>query len=170
MKPYAGVLKKQLERPVRPRRIGAAAPDLLRILDRIGQAVTTRYSPGNQPRQHSPEIPRSARTPLVRINRRLRINGRECRYDLAAKRNPDILKVDIVTFPAPLAELEPVGIAFLVFGNQRREGLAPAVRQFPAELLGRIDPRPEILIFGASCKTPRSFASRPVMAGLGDSR
>jgi hypothetical protein len=65
---------------------------------------------------YCPEIPRSARTSLVGVDRGLRIDGRECSHNFPAQSNTDVFKINVVTFPAPFAERKLISVAFLVFG------------------------------------------------------
>src|SRR5262245_40617615 len=83
VKPDAGMLKEQLERPIRPWGLGTAAGDLLGIFDRIREAVAARDAPRDQPREYRPEIASGAGPPLVSVDRSLRIYRRERSHDLA---------------------------------------------------------------------------------------
>src|SRR5260370_38133864 len=50
--------------------------------------------------------------------------------------------------PYSFAQRELIGVTVLVFDDRRRKGLAVAGCEFPSDLLGRVDLRPEILILG----------------------
>src|SRR5258707_12489636 len=52
------------------------------------------------------------------------------------------------SLPYSFAQHELIGVTVLVFDDQRRKGLALAGGEFPSDLLGRVDLRPEILILG----------------------
>src|SRR5258708_7928631 len=101
VKPEAGIPKEQLERPNRPRRIGASAADFLGILDWIGGAIAARETPGDPARETLPEVACGTGPSLVRIDRGLCIDRGECGHDLTTQGNANVLKIDVVAFLTP---------------------------------------------------------------------
>jgi hypothetical protein len=148
VKANASVLKEQLEHPIRPWGIGAAAGDFLGIFDWIGEAEAAGDAPRDQPREHRPEIACGPGPSLVSVNRGLCIDRGECGYDFATQRDANILKIDVVTFLAPIAQHELIGVTVLVFCDQRSKGLALAGGKFSSDLLGCVNLGPEILVLG----------------------